>query len=185
MSRSRFILPVLALAGAAALLAVYALPPLGDDPLPADGRPTPQPAAPAGASEHAEATLRDCDLNVSTCAVRRADGSSAQLEILPRPIPAAQTLQVVWREPAEQAGQGHQTSPGALPDALPASVELQFDGVDMDMGFNRARLTRQADGSYAGNAMLPVCTTGAMRWRARIERGPQRGAASIEFTAPQ
>lgn len=165
-------MPAVLVAGGAALLAIYALPLPGGDALPAVA-PTTLPA-PARALVLPGAASPACDLNAAPCAVTLADGGAGQLEISPRPIPVTQTLQVVWREPAGQAGA-----------ALPEAVDLQFEGVEMDMGFNRARLTRQADGSYAGNAMLPVCMTGSMRWRARVERGPQRDAASIEFTAPQ
>lgn len=168
MSRSRVVAAALLAAGAVAVLAIYALP------LPERDAARTAAAPPASAAVPPANTAVACDLNVSPCAVALADGRQGLLALSPRPIPAAQALQVVWREPAGDAGA-----------ALPETVELAFEGVDMDMGFNRARLTRQADGSYAGNAMLPVCTTGSMRWRARVERGPQRDAASIEFTAPQ
>ena len=184
MSRPRLILPAVALASAAALVAVTTLQMPGSD---ADApEPSAHPAASHGPHDgtHTGAGSAEaaCDLNVSACTVTLANGRSGQLEILPRPIPAAQPLQVIWRESSSPAGSGN---PGGPAEALPATVDLQFEGIDMDMGFNRARLTRQADDSYAGNAMLPVCTTGSMRWRARIERGAQRDAASIEFIAPQ
>lgn len=168
MLRSRILVPALVVAVGGALLAAYALRLSMTDVPPAAPHPA-SPALPASIPAGASA----CDLNAAPCPVLVAEGVG-QLEIRPRPIPVTQALQVVWREPVVPEGK-----------AQPEAVELAFEGVEMEMGFNRARLTRQPDGSYAGNAMLPVCTSGSMRWRARIERGVQRGAASIEFTAPQ
>lgn len=115
-----------------------------------------------------------CDLNLGPCGQTLADGVRGQLELSPRPIAVMQPLQVLWRE---------------VGDPPPAEVHLAFEGVEMEMGFNRVTLRPEdeTDGStrtYRGVAMLPVCTTGSMRWRAHIDRGAGRAAAQIEFTAP-
>lgn len=62
------------------------------------------------------------------------------------------------------------------------SARIDFQGVEMDMGFNQATLRREADGTLAGQAMLPVCVSGAMRWRADLYLGDSRTiAARFEF----
>lgn len=111
-----------------------------------------------------------CDLNSAACPVPVAAGHG-MLDIAPRPLATMQPLQVTWREPA---GADHGEA-----------VHLQFEGVEMAMGFNRIRLTRTAAGVYSGTAMLPVCTTGSMRWRAVVDRGDGRPGATIEFVAPR
>lgn len=121
------------------------------------------PPAAAGASV-------PCDLNVGACSVSLSGGRHGTLDVQPRPVAVMQALQVTWQE-------------DATPDS-PQVVHLQFEGVEMEMGFNRVQLARTAPGRYAGSAMLPVCTTGTMRWRARIDRGAGRPVATIEFDAP-
>ena len=52
----------------------------------------------------------------------------------------------------------------------------------MDMGFNQATLRIDGSGELTGSAMLPVCATGAMRWRADLylDDSP-RPVARFEF----
>lgn len=96
-----------------------------------------------------------CDLRGAACTARFAGGGSVRLDIRPRGIPTAQPLDVDVR----------------LEDLpTPARVELDFAGVDMDMGYNRASLdpSPEASGHYTGGAMLPVCVRERMTWEARI-----------------
>lgn len=46
-------------------------------------------------------------------------------------------------------------------------IEVDFDGVDMKMGYNRIRLNGQ-NGVFSGQFMLPVCVSGSMRWAATV-----------------
>lgn len=48
------------------------------------------------------------------------------------------------------------------------SVEVDFVGVEMKMGFNRIALTRMQPSHYAGQATLPVCASSRMTWEARV-----------------
>ena len=56
----------------------------------------------------------------------------------------------------------------ALEGLVADAVEVDFQGVDMNMGYNRVRLARAPDGRFSGEAMLPACIRGAMSWQATI-----------------
>ncbi len=96
-----------------------------------------------------------CDIRAAACTVRFADGGSVRLDIRPRGMPTARPLDVNVRL------QG-------LP--VPERMELDFTGVDMDMGYNRVTLMPVAGdpSRYAATAMLPVCVRERMRWEARV-----------------
>lgn len=108
----------------------------------------------------------DCDLRRSACSVHFQSGGSVQLDIQPRGVPVLRPLRL-------------QVRLDALP--TPARVELDFAGVDMDMGYNRVVLhaTDQTqdeaggrsdrDGNpYTGTGMLPICVRDRMTWEARV-----------------
>jgi len=101
----------------------------------------------------------DCDLRAGPCSVRFPAGGRVTLDIEPRGIPAVQPL-------------GIRVHLEGLPP--PARVEVDFAGVDMDMGFNRVALEPTAaagDGhgrDYRGRGMLPVCVRERMAWEARV-----------------
>ncbi len=48
------------------------------------------------------------------------------------------------------------------------SVELAFTMQGMDMGILRTPLLRQADGSWRGRGLLPVCAAGRSDWLATV-----------------
>jgi hypothetical protein len=62
-------------------------------------------------------------------------------------------------------------------------VEIDFAGVDMDMGYNRPLLQEATDGVFKGEATLPVCVTGRMTWQATVlvEIGRTRIAVPFRF----
>ncbi len=105
----------------------------------------------------------DCDLLREACQVRFADGAEVRLMIEPQGIPAVQPLQF-------EVGLSH------LP--VPEQVEIDFHGVEMNMGFNRVRLQRADAGAGAdaragaerwhGQGMLPVCVRARMTWEAQV-----------------
>ena len=45
---------------------------------------------------------------------------------------------------------------------------VDFVGVDMDMGFNRAPLRPAAAGRFRGEGTIPVCVRDRMWWEARV-----------------
>lgn len=112
----------------------------------------------------------ECDLVAGPCGVSFAAGGEVVLDILPRGVPALHPLTIT----ASLVG---------LP--APQRVEVDFAGVDMDMGFNRIALqpgpqtaagraagagsedARQGE-QWSGAGMLPVCVRQRMTWEARV-----------------
>ena len=107
----------------------------------------------------------DCDLRAGPCISQLPGGGSISLSIEPRSIPVMQPLQLdVQVEGAETA-----------------EVELDFRGVDMNMGLNRARLEAEADGRFRGEGILPVCMSQRMLWEARVLLETKRGLVAAPF----
>lgn len=93
-----------------------------------------------------------CDLRAGPCITRLDKYSSVSFAIEPREIPLVKPLQLQVN----------------LSDLDATQVEVDFSGVDMNMGFNRFRLERTGDGVFRGNGMLPICVRDAMEWEAKV-----------------
>lgn len=106
-----------------------------------------------------------CDLLQQACSLSFASGGEVRLTIRPRGIPPAHPLELEVRLEGLPA---------------PQRVEIDFRGVDMDMGFNRTELEPQqgarpdpaedavAGSRWAGTGMLPVCVRDRMTWEAQV-----------------
>ena len=112
-----------------------------------------------------------CDLRGGACTARFPGGGSVRLDLRPRGIPTAKPLDADVRL-------------ADLP--TPERVELDFAGVDMDMGYNRVTLTpaRGDPTHYTGSAMLPVCVRERMLWEARILLHLPDGTLAAPFRFP-
>lgn len=108
-----------------------------------------------------------CDLHAGPCASNLPGGGRLELSVEPRPIPVLKPLKLQVR----------------VTGAPARSVEVDFAGVDMKMGFNRPRLAADGAGLFSGKTMLPVCVRDRMAWRATvlIESGNQRIAVPFQF----
>lgn len=108
----------------------------------------------------------DCALHERTCA---AAWSSGQLHLTlgPRPLQCLTPLQVA----VQLAGTG------------PRVVEVDFQAVDFPAAFHRAVLQPVGERLYAGEAVLPLCATGRVRWQAQgvIDYGGRRVVAPFLF----
>jgi hypothetical protein len=93
-----------------------------------------------------------CDLRQGPCTVAFSGGGAVMLAIEPREIPPMRPLRFAV----------------TLRDLDSDAVELDFAGVDMNMGYNRVSLRADGTGSYLGEGMLPVCVRDRMRWEARV-----------------
>ncbi|MFZ4539441.1 hypothetical protein [Propionivibrio sp.] len=111
-----------------------------------------------------------CDLHKQACLAEIPGGGRIELSITPHPIPVVQPLQVSV----------------TISGVVANKVEIDFAGVTMNMGYNRRALSADGNGRYASEAMLPVCITGRMLWRATLvlETGRQRIAVPFLFEAP-
>lgn len=113
--------------------------------------------------------LPGCDLQKTPCRAGLPGGGNLELSISPRPIPLAAPIRVE----VKIAG-------------LPAeTVEVDFAGVSMNMGYNRPRLAAAGDGRFTAEATLPVCVTGEMDWGATVllEAGRRRFSVPFRFRA--
>ena len=108
-----------------------------------------------------------CNLQQQACAVTLPNGGQVELSMGTRPIPLVKPFAV------EVATRGFS----------PARIEVDFAGIDMNMGLNRPQLQAGGDGRFVGEVTLPVCITGHMDWQATllIEAGSERIAIPYRF----
>lgn len=110
-----------------------------------------------------------CNLQRQACAVKLPSGGSVELAMATRPIPMVKPFEV------------RVTTRGFAP----GRVEVDFAGIEMNMGLNRPELAARGGGRFAGQVTLPVCITGAMDWQATvlIETGGERIAIPYRFSS--
>ena len=110
-----------------------------------------------------------CNLQRQACAVKLPSGGSVELAMATRPIPMVKPFEV------------QVTTSGFAP----GRVEVDFAGIEMNMGLNRPELAAGGDGRFVGQVTLPVCITGAMDWQATvlIETGGERIAIPYRFSS--
>ena len=110
-----------------------------------------------------------CDLHRQDCAVSLPGGGRVTLAMGTRPIPLVRAFTVTV----------------SVQGATPSRVEVDFAGIDMNMGFNRPELKTDGTGRFVGEATLPVCITGRMNWQATVlvESGRERIAIPFRFTS--
>ncbi|HHH39335.1 MAG TPA: hypothetical protein ENK50_07160 [Sedimenticola sp.] len=107
----------------------------------------------------------DCDLRAGPCTGLLPGGGRITFGITPRSIPVIQPLRF------------DVTVEGV--DARSAEVDLQ--GVDMNMGFNRPQLQPAGKGHFSGEAVIPVCVRNAMEWEARVLVETDQGLVAAPF----
>jgi hypothetical protein len=106
-----------------------------------------------------------CDLHQGICHSLFPDGSKVSLSISPRPIEALKPLQIqVLMEGVEAQ-----------------SVEVDFRGVDVNMGYNRPRLKQESMGQYSGTWVLAACALERMNREATILIRTDEGILAAPF----
>lgn len=93
-----------------------------------------------------------CNLQVGSCASNVPGGGRIEFSIEPRPIPLLRPLRLAVKVQGLDA----------------RKVEVDFTGIDMNMGYNRPQLKPAGKQQYAGETTLPVCITGGMAWQAAV-----------------
>jgi len=106
-----------------------------------------------------------CDLRAGPCTSTLADGSVISLGITPDDIPLVKPLALTVKVDGVEA----------------KTVEVDFVGLGMDMGFNRPKLLSDGDGSYSGTGMLPVCIRNAMEWEAKVLVTTDKGIVAAPY----
>ncbi len=107
----------------------------------------------------------DCDLRSGPCVGKFPDGTEVSFSIEPRSIPLVKPLQLKAKVNGVSA-QG---------------VEVDFVGLNMDMGFNRSKLKAQGGGMFSGSGVLPVCIMTVMEWEARVLVKTKGGLIAAPF----
>jgi hypothetical protein len=51
----------------------------------------------------------------------------------------------------------------------PETMVVEIRGLNMEMGLNRTQLTPIAEGGWAGETILPVCSQRRMEWEAALQ----------------
>lgn len=101
-----------------------------------------------------------CNLNQQTCAAVLPGGGRVEVSSSVHPVPLVKPFEVQV----------------AVSGLAPSRVEVDFAGVDMNMGLNRPQLQDRGNGRFVAEVTLPVCITGRMDWQVTvlIESGNQR-----------
>lgn len=107
----------------------------------------------------------ECDLRAGSCESKLPQVGSVSLSIEPRSIPVVKPLKFEVRI------QGRQVE----------RVEIDFAGVDMNMGFNRPILEKRQNGLFEGKGMLPVCVRDVMEWEAKVLLHTDQGLISVPY----
>jgi hypothetical protein len=106
-----------------------------------------------------------CDLHTGPCTSRVGDNGSVNLSITPKEIPLVKPLEFEV----------------LVQDLTATNVEINFVGVDMNMGFNRFKLSQEQDGKFTGGGMLPVCVLDSMLWEAQVLLTTEQGLISVPY----
>jgi hypothetical protein len=106
-----------------------------------------------------------CMLREGPCETTFPDGARVAFELTPRHIPPVEKLSLAVRTEGIDARR----------------VEVDFSGVDMNMGFNRVSLEPTGLGKFAGAGMLPVCVRARMTWEAKVLLHTEAGLMAAPF----
>lgn len=106
-----------------------------------------------------------CDLRSGACTAWLPDGGAVRLKLDPKTLPLLEPIRI-----------------GVEIEGLRAlGVEVDFAGVDMNMGYNRPALTAEGAGRFVGTTVLPVCVRYRMDWEARVLVRTPEGLMAAPF----
>jgi hypothetical protein len=111
------------------------------------------------------AVMKPCDLNDAPCEAIFPGGGRMQVSISPRPIPLVTPIAVEVQ----------------LTGLSADSVQVDFNSLDMNMGFNRHQLERQNGRRFAGHTVLPVCVRDRMTWQLQTTADTAHGPLGAVF----
>jgi len=118
---------------------------------------------------NADLTLppKSCNPGLNVCSSTLPDGGRLEFSISPQTILPLQTLKLDI----------------TLDNLKAERIEIDFDGSQMKMGYNRPLLSG-SNNHFTGQTMLPVCVTGSMEWTATVlvTTHNQRLAIPFNFT---
>ena len=109
----------------------------------------------------------DCDLRQGACNIEMA-GQLLEFVIDPAEIQILKPLTIALKFPENAV-------------IFPKKVSVEFEGVNMDMGYNRIWLEPQDDNVFQGQGMLPACTAETMYWRIHLLVQDASGMIDFQF----
>ncbi len=93
-----------------------------------------------------------CDLRKGMCSSKLPGGGAITFSISPNDIPILRPLELQ-----------------VITDGVDvSSVEVDFIGIGMDMGYNRPKLEAKNRQHFKGKTIIPVCVRSKMEWEARV-----------------
>ena len=109
----------------------------------------------------------DCDLRQGACELE-ISGQMVSFLIEPPDIQILQPLKISLSMPEN-------------PVFLPEKVSVQFEGINMDMGYNRVFLEPVSPGYFQAKGMLPACTAETMHWLIHLLVQDSSGTRDYQF----
>lgn len=106
-----------------------------------------------------------CRLDREACAAALPGGGKIEITLDPKPVPKAGPMRVTL----------------VLQGLKASHADVDFQGVEMNMGLHRLALMAAGDGRFAGETTLPVCVTGSMLWQATVQLEAERKIISVPF----
>lgn len=110
-----------------------------------------------------------CNLQTDSCSVTLPSGGRIELTLGTKPVPMVKPFEV------------QVTASGFSP----RRIEVDFAGIDMNMGLNRPELAARGNGKFAAEATLPVCISGYMDWQVTVlvDTGAEQIAIPFRFSS--
>jgi protein SCO1/2 len=102
-----------------------------------------------------------CDLSQQVCELE-----GFELSFFPRPLNPENTFKIELKKKGTS-------------DLIPIEIDIQ--GVDLNMGYIRPQLTLQKETTFTGEFYLPACELSEMKWRARLILKTKEGDESLDF----
>ncbi len=105
-----------------------------------------------------------CDLRQGACLLKLPNGGQVSLSITPNNIPVLQPLELNVM----------------INNIKASSIEVDFVGINMDMGYNRSKLKKIDEQHFKGNVIIPACVS-KMEWEARVLLQTDKGVSMAPF----
>ncbi|NNJ90528.1 MAG: hypothetical protein HKP55_02530 [Gammaproteobacteria bacterium] len=118
-------------------------------------------------SSEAEVIASECDLRQGPCEIQLGEYGGV-FSILPNDFQVLQPLQLELKSQTEAVSKLDQ-------------VSVEFEGINMDMGYNRVFLEEQDSQTYHAKAMLPSCTADTMFWLIHLIINDSSGVTDFQF----
>lgn len=109
---------------------------------------------------------KSCDLRKGSCRSELPQGGKLTFSINPNNIPVLKPLVLNV----------------TIEGVSVSKVEVDFVGVDMDMGYNRSTMDKIDNRHFTGTAVIPVCVRSRMDWKASVLLSTDHGLIMAPFT---